>query len=73
MKIHFFKIFKGKIKTQEYNLSHQSNEDNATDMGLKISCNLMYSLYIYIYIYIWTDIVDVDVGLDTVSFYVNTF
>ena len=52
MEIHFFKIFKGKVKTQEYNLSHQSNEDNATDMGLKISCNLMYSLYIYIYGYI---------------------
>ena len=34
-----------KIKTQEYYLSHQSKEDNAIDMVLKISCNLMY-LYI---------------------------
>ena len=30
-------------------------------------------IYIYIYIYIWIHIGDVDVGLDAVSFYVNTF
>ena len=70
MKIHFFKIFKMKIKTQEYYLSHQSKEDNAIDMVLKISCNLMY---LYIYIYIWIDIDDVDVSLNAVSFYANAF